>query len=207
MGQYASGAFPRAITAVIIDEIEVVVLGSFTADSRICERFNLFDVFSSLSLRYQMLADLWCIDYWKSSVYQCYELNYKFRSLIHTSFDLVYSIHLNSKSLPIAISIARLFPSAGWLEREILDLYGIFFSGNVDMRRILTDYGFVGYPFRRNFPLLGYTEIRYDDEQRNLVFDLVQSAQHLRFGYKSSSTPWNLRILTFFKIDWFTNLS
>lgn len=199
IGQYIRNSFPRVITAIFIDEIEVVILGAVNSTALLTQvKLNLFRAFSNLFLRFLMLVDLWCVDYCKSSVYQCYELNYKFRSLIHTSFDLIYSIHLNVKSLPVTTSISSIFPSAGWLEREILDLYGIFFNGNMDMRRILTDYGFVGYPFRRNFPLLGYTEIRYDDEHRTLVFDSVKSMQHLRFGHKFSSTPWSLCIFCLF---------
>jgi NADH:ubiquinone oxidoreductase subunit C len=199
IGQYIRNSFPRVITAIFIDEIEVVILGVVNSTALLTQvKLNLFRAFSNLFLRFLMLVDLWCVDYCKSSVYQCYELNYKFRSLIHTSFDLIYSIHLNVKSLPVTTSISSIFPSAGWLEREILDLYGIFFNGNMDMRRILTDYGFVGYPFRRNFPLLGYTEIRYDDEHRTLVFDSVKSMQHLRFGHKFSSTPWSLCIFCLF---------
>jgi NADH-quinone oxidoreductase subunit C len=114
-------------------------------------------------------------------------------------FDVVY--HLMSPTLnrrirvkvmtdeetPVA-SATPVFPGADWFEREAYDLYGILFSGHPDLRRILTDYGFAGYPLRKDFPLTGFVEVRYDDERKRVVYEPVRLAQQFRdFDFLS---PW-----------------
>ena len=85
-------------------------------------------------------------------------------------------------------SLIEVFPGADWFEREAYDLYGVFFVGHPDMRRILTDYGFSGYPLRKDFPLTGYVELRYDDELKRVVYQPVQLVQEFRdFDFMS---PW-----------------
>jgi NADH-quinone oxidoreductase subunit C len=85
-------------------------------------------------------------------------------------------------------SIVEIFPGADWFERETYDLYGVLFTGHPDMRRILTDYGFEGYPLRKDFPLTGFVELRYDDEQKRVVYQPVRLSQELRsFDFLS---PW-----------------
>jgi NADH-quinone oxidoreductase subunit C len=114
-------------------------------------------------------------------------------------FDVVYnllSVTLNQRirlvvttdeELPVP-SAVPLFSSAGWWEREAWDLFGIFFEGNPDLRRILTDYGFDGHPLRKDFPLTGYVEVRYDDEQKRVVYEPVRLKQEFRsFDFLS---PW-----------------
>jgi len=75
--------------------------------------------------------------------------------------------------LPLIDSVTGIWPAAGWYEREAFDLYGIVFQGHADLRRILTDYGFVGHPFRKDFPISGYVEMRYDPEQRRVIYQPV----------------------------------
>jgi NADH-quinone oxidoreductase subunit C len=88
---------------------------------------------------------------------------------------------------PVA-SIIGVFPGADWFERETYDLYGVLFTGHPDMRRILTDYGFEGHPLRKDFPLTGFVEVRWDDEQKRVVYDSVRLAQEFRnFDFLS---PW-----------------
>ena len=92
-----------------------------------------------------------------------------------------------SEATPVP-TVTHLWPVAGWLEREVFDMYGVLFAGNADLRRILTDYGFEGHPQRKDFPLTGYTELRYSEEAGRVVYEPVELAQDLRqFDFMS---PW-----------------
>jgi NADH-quinone oxidoreductase subunit C len=114
-------------------------------------------------------------------------------------FDVVYhllSMYANHRiRLRVAIredemvaSIIEVHPSANWFEREVFDMFGILFSGHPDLRRILTDYGFRGHPLRKDFPTTGYTEVRYDDAQKRVVYEPVKLVQEYRqFDFMS---PW-----------------
>ena len=114
-------------------------------------------------------------------------------------FDVVYhllSMHRNQRirvkiatdeATPIASAI-EIWPAADWFEREAFDMYGILFSGHPDLRRLLTDYGFQGFPLRKDFPLTGYVEVRYDPEQERVVYEPVKLQQAFRqFDFLS---PW-----------------
>lgn len=114
-------------------------------------------------------------------------------------FDVVYHLLSPYNNLRVRVkvqtddntpvpSIINVFPSANWFEREAFDLYGILFDGHPDLRRILTDYGFSGYPLRKDFPMTGHVEVRYDDEQKRVVYEPVKLVQEFRnFDYLS---PW-----------------
>lgn len=116
-----------------------------------------------------------------------------------TRFDVVYhflSMYQNHRiRLKTAVredemvsSIVSVHPSANWFEREVFDMFGILFSGHPDLRRILTDYGFRGYPLRKDFPTTGYTEVRYDEAQKRVVYEPVNLVQEYRqFDFMS---PW-----------------
>jgi NADH-quinone oxidoreductase subunit C len=115
-------------------------------------------------------------------------------------FDVVY--HLLSLKLNLRLrvkvatdeetpvpSVTGIFPNASWYERECWDMYGVFFSDHPDLRRMLTDYGFDGHPLRKDFPLTGYVEVRYDDAQRRVVYEPVRLTQEFRnFDFLS---PWD----------------
>ncbi|MEN9408657.1 MAG: hypothetical protein RL216_631 [Pseudomonadota bacterium] len=114
-------------------------------------------------------------------------------------FDVVYhflSMYQNHRiRLKLAVSedemvpsLVNLHPSANWFEREVFDMFGILFSGHPDLRRILTDYGFRGFPLRKDFPTTGYTEVRYDEAQKRVVYEPVKLVQEYRqFDFMS---PW-----------------
>jgi len=114
-------------------------------------------------------------------------------------FDVVYHLLSPKQNLRIRIkvetdeatpvpSIIDVFPGADWFEREAYDLYGVLFTGHPDLRRILTDYGFQGHPLRKDFPLTGFVEVRWDDAQKRVVYDPVRLAQEFRnFDFLS---PW-----------------
>ena len=91
------------------------------------------------------------------------------------------------ESTPVP-TVTTLWPNAGWLEREVFDMFGVTFAGNKDLRRILTDYGFEGHPFRKDFPMTGYTELRYSEDEKRVVYEPVELAQDMRtFDFLS---PW-----------------
>ena len=114
-------------------------------------------------------------------------------------FDVVYHLLSPRKNQRIRVkceadaetpvpSVIDVFPTANWYEREAYDMYGILFSGHPDLRRLLTDYGFQGYPLRKDFPLTGYVEVRYDDDQKRVVYEPVKLTQEFRsFDFES---PW-----------------
>jgi NADH-quinone oxidoreductase subunit C len=114
-------------------------------------------------------------------------------------FDVVYHLLSPVRNLRIRIKVATdemtpvpsitgVFPGADWFEREAYDLYGILFTGHPDLRRILTDYGFDGHPLRKDFPLTGFVEVRYDEERKRVIYEPVKLAQEFRsFDYLS---PW-----------------
>jgi NADH-quinone oxidoreductase subunit C len=85
--------------------------------------------------------------------------------------------HAQDDALPVVPSLTGIWPGANWFEREAFDLFGIVFEGHPDLRRILTDYGFVGHPFRKDFPLIGNVEVRYDEEQQRVIYEPVTSVE------------------------------
>jgi NADH-quinone oxidoreductase subunit C len=114
-------------------------------------------------------------------------------------FDVVYHLLSPKQNVRVRVKVAtdettpvpsiiEVFPGADWFERETYDLYGVVFNGHPDMRRILTDYGFEGHPLRKDFPLTGFVEVRYDDELKRVVYEPVRLAQEFRnFDFLS---PW-----------------
>jgi len=114
-----------------------------------------------------------------------FEIVYHLLSIKHGGRIRVKTYAGEADPVPSAVG---LFSGADWYEREAWDLYGIFFSGHPDLRRILTDYGFEGHPLRKDFPLTGYTEVRYDEERKRVVYEPLQLTQAFR-NFESLS-PW-----------------
>ncbi|BBK32070.1 NADH-quinone oxidoreductase subunit C [Stella humosa] len=132
---------------------------------------------------FKVLVDVCGVDYPERAqrfevVYNLLSLDHNFRIRVKTATD---------EATPVP-SVVPVFSAAGWWEREAWDLYGIFFSDHPDLRRILTDYGFEGHPLRKDFPMTGYVEVRYDEQQKRVVYEPVKLVQEFRsFDFES---PW-----------------
>ena len=132
---------------------------------------------------YQQLMEIAGVDYPARA--ERFEVVYCLLSLTKNHRIIVKVSAAEDTPVP---TVTTLWPVAGWLEREVFDMYGVIFAGNPDLRRILTDYGFEGHPFRKDFPLTGYQELRYSEEAQRVVYEPVQLAQDLRtFDFMS---PW-----------------
>jgi len=132
---------------------------------------------------YQQLMDIAGVDY--PSRAERFEVVYLLLSVTRNHRLIVKVAASETSPVP---TVTMLWPNAGWLEREVFDMYGVIFAGNPDLRRILTDYGFEGHPFRKDFPLTGYVELRYSEEDKRVVYEPVQLQQDLRtFDFMS---PW-----------------
>lgn len=178
LGEHVAGRLGTAVVSTRIAH------GELTLD---VARDKITDVLTFLrddpKCRFEVLIDICGVD-WPAR---------------ESRFDVVYHLlspRLNQRirvklttdeETPVPSSIG-VFSAAGWFEREAYDLYGILFSGHPDLRRLLTDYGFQGHPLRKDFPLTGYVEVRYDDELKRVVYEPVELTQEFRtFDFES---PW-----------------
>ena len=126
------------------------------------------------ALRFEQLMDLGGIDYSEFTGYQGrrFAAVSQLLSITH-NWRLTVKVFAADDEFPVVASVMDIWNSANWYEREAFDLFGIHFEGHVDLRRILTDYGFVGHPFRKDFPISGYVEMRYDLEQKRVIYQPV----------------------------------
>lgn len=126
------------------------------------------------ALAFSTLIDLLGIDYQGHGGWDGprYAVAYNLLSVAH-NWRLRLRVTCPDEEFPALDSVIGVWPAANWYEREAFDLYGIVFRGHPDLRRILTDYGFMGHPFRKDFPIMGYVEMRYDPEQRRVVYQPV----------------------------------
>ena len=133
--------------------------------------------------RFRQLIDITAVDYPEK------EKRFKvvYLLLSHEN-NLRILINMNIDEKTLVPSITKIFPSANWMEREVFDMYGVSFKDHPDLRRILTDYGFEGYPLRKDFPLTGHTEVRYSEEKKKVIYEPVKLDQQYRdFDFES---PW-----------------
>jgi len=150
-----------------------------------CE--NLIDVLvflkNNASTKFRQLVDITAVDYPEEN--QRFKLAYLLLSHEYNKrIILNYSINENE----VIPSITEIFPSANWMEREVFDMYGIKFKDHPDLRRILTDYNFEGFPLRKDFPLTGHNEVRYNEDEKKVIYEPVKLEQNYRnFDYES---PW-----------------
>lgn len=132
---------------------------------------------------FKLLMDITAVDYPERK--QRFEVVYNLLSIKHNQRIRVKA-HVDEQT-PVP-TVSEIYPAAGWFEREVWDMYGVLFSGHPDLRRILTDYGFDGHPLRKDFPLTGYVEVRYDNEKKRVVYEPVKLPQAFRtFDFLS---PW-----------------
>ena len=133
--------------------------------------------------RFKQLIDITAVDYPEK------EKRFKVVYLLlshENNLRIIININIDEKTT--VPSITKIFPSANWMEREVFDMYGISFKNHPDLRRILTDYGFKGYPLRKDFPLTGHTEVRYSEDKKKVIYEPVKLDQEYRhFDFES---PW-----------------
>jgi len=152
-----------------VDAQNIVALLTFLRDDENC--------------LFTQLIDLCGVDYPERE--KRFDVVYNLLSVKHNQRIRIKIQTDENTPVPSAIEV---FSAAGWFEREAYDMYGIFFAGHPDLRRLLTDYGFEGYPLRKDFPLTGFVEVRYDQEQKAVVYEPVKLNQAYRtFDY---SSPW-----------------
>jgi len=161
---------------VALDELTVTIAPSSISDF---VEFLKIDA----TCRFSTLVDITAVDHPEREAR--FDVVYHFLSMYQNHRIRVKAAVREDEMVP---SITTIHPSANWFEREVFDMFGILFSGHPDLRRILTDYGFRGYPLRKDFPTTGYTEVRYDEEQKRVVYEPVKLTQEYRqFDFMS---PW-----------------
>ncbi len=150
-----------------------------------CENLleTLYFLKNNINLKFRQLIDITAVDYPEEK--QRFKLIYLLLSHeFNSRIVLSYSINENE----VIPSITEVFPSANWMEREVFDMYGIKFKDHPDLRRILTDYSFEGFPLRKDFPLTGHNEVRYSENDKKVIYEPVKLEQNYRnFDYES---PW-----------------
>ncbi len=133
--------------------------------------------------RFKQLIDITAVDYPGNE--KRFKIVYLLLSHENNLRIAVYSEIEESVAVP---SIAKIYPSANWMEREVFDMYGIHFKDHPDLRRILTDYGFEGHPLRKDFPLTGHTEVRYSEDKKRVISEPVKLDQEYR--HFDAASPW-----------------
>src|SRR5512146_290503 len=178
LGDHIAQAFPQDVTATAIAHEELMVEVRRDAVTRVLAFLR-----DDPKCLFEVLVDICGVDYPDRP----------------ERFDVVYNLLSVKKNLRVRVkttasedtpvpSATGLFSAAGWFERETWDLYGVYFADHPDLRRLLTDYGFEGHPLRKDFPLTGYVELRYDDELKRVVYEPVKLMQEYRsFDFLS---PW-----------------
>ena len=178
LGEHITAALPRE------------VLGSEVAYGELMLRVGPADLLKTLTFlrddtncQFKVLVDLTAVDFPDRD--ERFDVIYNLLSLTHNQRIRVKMAVGEDLPVPSATGV---FSSAIWLEREAWDMYGIYFSDHPDLRRLLTDYGFEGHPLRKDFPLTGYVELRYDEDQKRVVYEPVNLTQEFRrFDFMS---PW-----------------
>lgn len=169
---------PKYIDNILINDGKIIIT---TYPS--CINFLINFLFNHISCQYTVLIDMTAVDRVLSK--KRFEFFYFLRSL---NFNNIITIKFKTDGLTSINSLTSQIRGASWLEREIWDMFGIVFSNHPDLRRILTDYGFQGFPLRKDFPLTGFIEVRYDDESKRVIYDSLELSQEFRFF--DFQSPW-----------------
>jgi NADH-quinone oxidoreductase subunit C len=178
LGEIIASSLPNDITAVEQVDGELSVIARSEKIVKVMTFLR-----DDINCQFQILLDVCGVDYPDRD--ERFDIVYHLLSMTHNQRVRVKIRTDEKKPVPSVVSV---FSSANWWERETWDLLGIYFSDHPDLRRILTDYGFEGHPLRKDFPLSGYVEVRYDDEQKRVVYEPVKMAQDFRnFDFLS---PW-----------------
>lgn len=169
---------PRWISSYSLEKNEII----FTINKSDNLKFAQFLKMHS-NCQYKQLIDVTAVDFPTREkrfnvVYQYLSISHNARLRVHVAVDSISPID----------SLSTCYSSAIWWEREVWDMFGIFFSNHPDLRRILTDYGFRGHPLRKDFPLTGYVEVRYDDAEKRVITEPLEMTQEFR--YFDFQTPW-----------------
>jgi len=176
------GATIKAAAGAGVGQV-VVAHGELTV---LVDATHIVEVMGALrdhpDLRFQQLIDLCGVDHPDRA--KRFDVVYHLLSLTH---NRRVRIKLQADESGAVPTITGVYPCADWYEREAFDMYGIMFDGHPDLRRLLTDYGFQGYPLRKDFPMTGYVEVRYDDEQKRVVYEPVKITEYRAFDFLS---PW-----------------
>jgi NADH-quinone oxidoreductase subunit C len=178
LGEYVQAALPQEVGSVDTSRDELVIVVRRESIVRVLTFLR-----DDVNCQFKQLMDVCGVDY--PGRPERFEVVYNLLSLTHNRRIRVKVWTDEQSAVP---TVTGVFNSAGWWERETYDLYGIWFREHPDLRRILTDYGFEGHPLRKDFPLTGYVEVRYDDELKRIVYEPVKLTQDFRnFDFLS---PW-----------------
>ncbi len=178
------------LNKLINSELTSKILNSDIKNEEILIKVAVENLYSTLlflktdeNCKFKQLIDIVGVDYPNSAN----RFNIYYLLLSHEK-NLRVKVLINFDAQEKIPSITKLFPSANWMEREVFDMYGIKFKNHPDMRRILTDYGFVGHPLRKDFPLTGFNEVRYSEKDKKVIYEKVKLEQDYRnFDFES---PW-----------------
>jgi NADH-quinone oxidoreductase subunit C len=178
LGDYVAEALPQEVLGTKVEFDELIIRARRDLIVKVLTFLR-----DDVNCRFQQLMDLCGVDYPERE--KRFEVVYNLLSLTH---NMRVRVKVETDEETPVPSVSGVFSAATWWEREAWDLFGIYFSEHPDLRRIMTDYGFDGHPLRKDFPLTGYVEVRYDDEQKRVVYEPVKLTQEFRtFDFLS---PW-----------------
>ncbi|NQV79706.1 MAG: NADH-quinone oxidoreductase subunit C [Alphaproteobacteria bacterium] len=178
LGEYIAAALIDQVTGIEVAHHELMILATAGSVPKVVSFLR-----DDPACQFKVLIDICGVDYPDRN--RRFDVVYNLLSLTHNQRVRVKVQADETTPVP---SITAIYSAAGWFEREVWDMYGVMFSDHPDLRRLLTDYGFEGHPLRKDFPLTGFVEVRYDEDEKRVVYEPVKLAQEFRrFDFLS---PW-----------------